>query len=266
MPRGRRRSHFFGRRRRAKRSAGCAPIPVDATGQTGPDRQRRGAHLPSARLALSTCEVNYSPPDSPSAMLGSARRCWRAAIVQAVYDKSIDRDQVTSYLCATSHFCPRALTTCAPETVSPWVPAQQLRKRRSCGMHRPGVLRLCAGQRRDDFRPAAGGGGTDAVDQLRRHLGGVIAGWVRPGDGGTGAPAGACRLQLRWASIPDVLRLLRHVLAGLVQLPSTTWRKSEKWRTYMTLLDPDQWTCRNRAAQWRPVSRVPRAKRCAWGA
>jgi hypothetical protein len=50
--------------------------------------------------------------------------------------------------------------------------------------HRPGVLRLRAGERRDDFRPAAGGGRADAADQLRRYLGGVAAGRLRPGDGG----------------------------------------------------------------------------------
>ena len=94
-----------------------------------PNRTRSAAARrasPQSAPRPSACWVNYSPPDSPSAMLGSARRCWRAAIVQAVYDKSIDRDQVTSYLCATSHFYPDALTTFAPETVFVCLGAQTL--------------------------------------------------------------------------------------------------------------------------------------------
>ncbi|KAG1583103.1 hypothetical protein G6F46_015150 [Rhizopus delemar] len=46
-----------------------------------------------------------------------------------------------------------------------------------------GVLRLCPGERWNDFRPAAGGGRADATDQLRRHLGGIAAGRLRAGDG-----------------------------------------------------------------------------------
>ncbi|MCS4236988.1 hypothetical protein M2421_004194 [Stenotrophomonas sp. BIGb0135] len=95
-------------------SAGCVPIPMDATGQNRPGRYRRGAQLPSARLAPDTRQVNCSPPSSPCASLGSTHLCWRAAIVPAVYDKSIDPDQLTSYLCAASHFTVTLLTTPAP--------------------------------------------------------------------------------------------------------------------------------------------------------
>jgi hypothetical protein len=41
--------------------------------------------------------------------------CSRAAIVQALYDKSIDQDQAHSYLCATSHFHAVLLTQPAPQ-------------------------------------------------------------------------------------------------------------------------------------------------------
>ncbi|KAG1464618.1 hypothetical protein G6F57_013540 [Rhizopus arrhizus] len=69
--------------------------------------------------------------------------------------------------------------------------------------HRPGVLRVRAGQRRDDFRPAAGGGRADATDQLRRHLGGIAAGRLRAGDGSAQPQPGTRRLRLSPAPPPS---------------------------------------------------------------
>jgi|GEM_PF-2730977 len=97
------------------------------------------------------------------------------------------------------------------------------------GHHRPGVLRLCAGQRRHDLRPAAGGGRADAADQLRRHLGGLAAGQFRAGHGRTTAPAGACHMGEVCAAVaraPMGKRFQVHTL-------STRAGKSEKWRTDM---------------------------------
>jgi hypothetical protein len=63
--------------------------------------------------------------------------------------------------------------------------------------HRPVVLRLRAGQRRHDFRPAAGGRRADAADELWRHLGGVVAGRAGRGDGGEGLSPGERGLLIR---------------------------------------------------------------------
>ena len=71
------------------------------------------------------------------------------------------------------------------------------------GCHRPGVLRLRAGEWRDDFRPAAGGRRADAADQLRWYFGGVATGRLRAGDGGAQPQSSARRLRLSPASGSD---------------------------------------------------------------
>jgi len=66
------------------------------------------------------------------------RSCLRAAIVQAVYDKSIDPDQAHSYLCATSHFPVSALT---PSTPAMPDSAHSLRSKPESAQNRPNSRR-----------------------------------------------------------------------------------------------------------------------------